>query len=67
MPEHEQYVIEAFKFTSCEHRDTDACTHLHNAYMQLSLINKTTQFILNDLATKELWDLCSGRSEFRQK
>lgn len=63
----EQHVIETFKFTSCKHWDTDVCPHLHNAYMQLSIINKATLFLLNELATKELWDLCAGCLEFKQK
>ena len=67
MPEHEQHVIEAFIFNKCKNWDTDACPYLHNAYMQLSIINKATLFLLNDLATKELWELCSGCTEFRQK
>jgi hypothetical protein len=67
MPEQEQYVIEAFRFTSCQNWETDACSHIHNAYMQLSIINKATLFLFNDLATTELWDICSGCSEFKQK
>ena len=52
MPEHEQHVIEAFKFTRCQHLDTPICPHHRNAYMQLSIINSATLFQLNDLAIK---------------
>jgi len=67
MPEQEQHVIEAFIFTKCKKWDTDKCPHHRNAYMQLSIINKATLFLFNDLATTELWDLCSGCQEFKQK
>ena len=39
-PEQEKYVIEAFRFTSCANWDTNACPHLHNAYMQLDSFKK---------------------------
>ena len=67
MPDQEQHVIEAFIFTKCRNWDTEVCPQFKDAYMQLYIINRSTLFLLNDLAIEELWDLCSECSEFKQK
>ncbi len=63
----EQKVIEEFIFTRCQYWDSLSCPNHKNAYMQLSIINRSVLFLLNDLAIAELWELCSSCSEFRQK
>jgi hypothetical protein len=49
---------ETLQFTRCNNWNTEACPHLKNPQMQLSIINHPHWILLNDQTVEELNSLC---------
>ena len=62
-----QAFTEVPAFTQCSNWNTDTCPHLKKPKMQLSIINQSNWFVMNDRAVEELNGLCDGCEQFIKK
>jgi hypothetical protein len=60
-------VISQMIFTNCRNWNTPECPHLKNKHMQMSVINESTLFLLNDMTISEINKLCAACEGFRMK
>ena len=61
-----QVFTETLTFTRCANWSTDTCPHLKKPKMQLSIINKSNWFVMNDKAVEVLNGICDGCEEFQK-
>jgi len=54
-------------FPWCMNWNTAQCPHLKDKYMQVSIINKATLFLVNDNTRWKLNNMCAECSEFNPK
>ena len=62
-----QVFTETLIFTRCQNWNTEACPHLKNPQMQLTIINESHFWLLNDKTVGELNGICDGCKEFLKK
>jgi hypothetical protein len=56
---------ETLQFTRCDNWNTESCPHIKNPKMQLSIINQSNWFVMNDKTVEELNKLCDGCEDFQ--